>query len=173
MSEYQTCDLLIEAIDEESGGPLTKEGVELVRRGWERGQAAMQMEITTLRQQLEQAQAEIKRLKQANFMKGDLAIEWKVKLDKAQARVAKLEDVVLQVHRIATAEPKDRSIAALTGIDWSAEAWLLRKQAEAVDQTADAMALQGCNPSDTYEVRLRVQRLRQQADEIESKRGEP
>lgn len=52
MSEYQTCDLLIEAIDEESGGPLTKEGVELVRKGWEHGQAAMEPEITTLRQQL-------------------------------------------------------------------------------------------------------------------------
>lgn len=62
MSEYQTCDLLIEAIDEESGGPLTKEGVELVRRGWERGQAAMQMETTTLLQQLEQAQARNKEL---------------------------------------------------------------------------------------------------------------
>lgn len=50
--------------------------------------------------QLEQAQTEINRLKQANFMKGDLAIEWKVKLDKAQARVAELEKCLSVAHQI-------------------------------------------------------------------------
>lgn len=50
----------------------------------------MASEVERLTQELEQVQAEIKQLKQANFMKGDLAIEWKVKLDKAQARVAEL-----------------------------------------------------------------------------------
>lgn len=53
MSDYTTVDLLIESIDEEAGGPLTSEGVELVRKGWLNGQKAMESQLTTAQAEIE------------------------------------------------------------------------------------------------------------------------
>lgn len=96
MSEYATVDLLIETIDEEPGGPLTKEGVELVRKCWEHGRASVQPEITTLRQQLADAKKENERVRQANLHTMDVFEDMKAAKEKAEARVAELEQGSLQ-----------------------------------------------------------------------------
>jgi hypothetical protein len=69
------------------------------------------------------------------------------------------------VHRIASTAPADKAIAALTGVDWSSEAWLLRKQAEAVDEVTRLYVPSGMARTSLEEY---ANRLRQQADQMES-----
>ena len=118
MSDHKTVDLLIEAIDEESGGPLTSEGVELVRRGWIAGQSLSDNKITALRQQLEQA----------------------------EVRLAWFEDWRERFRDSCNGNP---------------DAWLLRKQADALLDASNAMS-DGFNlPSDNYAEEVAVIRCQQ------------
>ena len=142
----------------------------------------------------EQAQAEIKRLEQANFIKCDLAIEWKVKLDKAQARVAELENLIryaqvesgvcmcgdeIENHNQASGHsPVDIwDHAAEKALEGASDAWLLRKQAEALERLMDGVGVhthetitgEGISTDEIWDY---ATRLRQQADQLEKAGGE-
>jgi|GEM_PF-6383100 len=108
-------------------------------------------EITTLRQQLEQA----------------------------AARVAELEEGMKAIYRIADHTPKDHLILEIAQRSVSGketEAWLLRKQADAIDEWAndqhlppdDDLTELGWHAKRIYErAKDYAQRLRQAADEAE------
>lgn len=176
MSEYATVDLLIETIDEGPGGPLTKEGVELVRKGWEHGQAAMQSEIATLRQQLADAKKENERVRQANLDVMMHFEDMKAAKEKVEARVAELE--------ADNAHQRERRNAARDCINKMNGPWLTRKKAEAIDEAArELMPRIISTPDDPMpefnaacemcgEFMDYAQRLRQQAGEAERAGGE-
>lgn len=132
--------------------------------------------------QLEQAHAEIKQLKQANFTKGDLAIEWKVKLDKAQAKVAELEELASKRPNAHDRDLRIEYALWADGIGSSSCAYILRKQAEAVEQVCsdigemvfspEVRTPQGALCKAADHCQGYAKRLRQQADDTEKAGGE-
>ena len=115
------------------------------------------------RQQLEQAEARVDqhiesldayikendRLLAANQDLQDWFDDARAAAEKSEARVAELTQEVAELECVAI------------------PAYVLRKQAEAVDSAADCLALQGQQCAAVSDLRMYAQRLRQQADELE------
>lgn len=134
-------------------------------------------EITTLRQQLADAKEENERVRQANIHTMDVFEDMKAAKEKAEARLAELEDALVwalgklsievpltggNISYIRAFEKADKALSS------NGRAYLLRKQAEAVEKCAEGLT---DSRSQAWLMR-EANQLRNQADEAERAGGE-
>lgn len=148
MSDFSTLDLLIESMDSSLDGPLSSREVECVAKGWRQGEATANAEITRLQAELDAAKRGwdyYQDLVKSHGFEGItrlLSSRQAVQADNEalRARVAELEECAdAVVYADSPGNEWERIKILKETLDCSqSKAWLLRKQAEAVEEIVDA-----------------------------------